>query len=160
MSDMIGIGSLAPSFDCTAIANGRFVELNWQQLHQDQVLVLLFDSVESSSNLLTEIAELRAAQAQFARLKARLYVVCRDPADELLSANFPFPLLLDPDNEIACLYDMLLPDGTMLWGQCIVDADGFVQRFVQCDVPASSSVAELIHYVAAVRDSETTQSPC
>lgn len=160
MRDMIGIGSLAPTFDCTAMVDGSAVELNWQQLHHDQVLVLLFDSVVSGSNLLSEIAALKAAPEPFAHLHSRLYVVCRDPVYELLSADVPFPLIVDLDNEIACQYDMLMADGTTLWGHCIIDADGFVRRLVQCDVPVSSSVAELIRYVAAVRESEFMAPPC
>jgi hypothetical protein len=157
---MIGIGSLAPEFDCTAIVAGAAGDLHWRQLHQDQVLVLLFDSLVCGSTLLQDLAGVPSAPAQLARCRSRLGVVCRDPMYELLAAELPFPLIVDADGEIAARYGMLSDDGADLWGHCIIDADGFVRRAVQCDVPVSSTLAELLRYVAAVGESDFESAPC
>jgi alkyl hydroperoxide reductase subunit AhpC len=157
---MIAIGSLAPAFECTAIIDGTAVALSWQQLYRGRVLVLLFDSVESGSNLLDELAAVPDAPAEFERLEATVCVVCRDAMYELLTADVPFPLIVDSDAEIVNLYGMQQPDGTPLWGHCIIDADGFVRRLVQCDVPISSSLAELRRYVAAAGASDFMDMPC
>lgn len=157
---MISIGSLAPAFDCTAIVDGHAVQLGWDQLHHRQALVLLFDSVTDNSELLRELGDSPAASSQLADLQAQLCVVCREPRYELLTSAVPFPLIDDSSGEIASLYDMLRDDGTPLWGHCIIDVDGFVRRLVRCDIPAGSNLVELLRYLAAVGDTEFSESPC
>ena len=121
---MINIGSLAPEFDGVAIISGRTHALRWEQVHRGRTLVLLFDSMQSGSNLLREIAERREAIDEVARLAADVFVVCREPACELVSAAIPIPLIDDSACEVATLYGMLQAEGTPLWGHCIIDADG------------------------------------
>jgi hypothetical protein len=157
---MISIGSLAPEFDGVAVISGSAHALRWEQVHRGRTLVLLFESVQSGSNLLRGLTERHEAVEDVARLAADLYVVCREPACELATSAIPFPLIDDSASEVATLYGMRQAEGTPLWGHCIIDADGFVRRLVQCDVPVSSSLDELIGYLVAAAASDVLDMPC
>ena len=157
---MISIGSLAPEFEGVAVICGSAHALRWEQVHRGRTLVLLFDSVQSGSNLLRELTERHEAVEEMARLASDLYVVCREPACELATTAILFPLIDDSATEVATLYGMLQAEGTPLWGHCIIDADGFVRRLVQCDAPVSSNLDELIGYLAAVASSDVLDMPC
>ena len=43
---MVSIGQTAQPFDCNAVVQGRLVRLLWQQVHEANALILLFDSLE------------------------------------------------------------------------------------------------------------------
>jgi len=43
---MLKLRDSAPRFDCTVVVECEVVHLKWRQLHSNQNLVLLFDSID------------------------------------------------------------------------------------------------------------------
>jgi alkyl hydroperoxide reductase subunit AhpC len=140
---MVQVGSNAPPFDCSAVVEGTLIDLTWKQIHEEKVLVLLFDSVVAGSELLHGLTVLQNGTTKLERLGIKIFVVGRDPMFETLTSDIALPIIVDTDSRIALLYDMLTADGRIVWGQCITDPRGIVRYLSGCDVPETLNVDEL-----------------
>lgn len=149
---MIRPGSLAPAFDGRAIVDGMSVDLTWRKIHQEQVLVLVFDSVMEPSDLLNDLSLAHIDTTAAETSDIHVYVVGRDPLFELQTSDLTLPVIVDTDGDIASLYNMLTGDGRPLWGQCIADPDGIVRYLSGCDRPESMSATELLRYSNAIAE--------
>ncbi len=158
---MLSVGTFAPTFDGSAVVAQEIVEQDWDEIHEKNVLILLFDSLEDDAGMLDDLAALTAAAAAFERLESKVAVVCRDDAYETLarldrvsdedpSAATAIPILIDSDQRIASLYDMVFSDGRVLWGHCIIDSIGIVRQFTQSSIRTKVNVNELIRCVEAI----------
>lgn len=149
---MVRPGSSAPAFDGCAIMDGTSVDLTWRQIHQEQVLVLVFDSVMEPSDLLDDLSQAHVDTTAAETSDIRMFLVGRDPLFELQTSDLTLPVLVDTDGDIASRYDMLTGDGRPLWGQCIADANGIVRYLSGCDRPGSMSATELLRYSTAIAE--------
>lgn len=165
---MVSVGQSAPTFGCSAVVDGSVVELTWKQVHENQVLVLLFDSIESGSDTLDDLVTCGDDADQLERLQANFVVVCGDHVYEVLAwldrssrdsgpGRFAFPIIVDSDDHIASMYDMLFTDGRKHWGHCIIDPSGIVRQLSRSAVPVGSSIGELIRCVKAVISSASNK---
>jgi alkyl hydroperoxide reductase subunit AhpC len=152
---MVTVGSQAPMFDGRSVVEGNVVDLTWSQIHQNKTLVLLFDSVLTSSGVLDEVASLDDCLREFSHLNANVFLVCRDPLFEIVTSSIAIPVIVDSDNRLAALYDLLFEDGRTLWGQCIIDGYGIVRKSSECDAPAGLTLGDLIRYVKAIGRSDS-----
>jgi hypothetical protein len=164
---MVIVGSIAPRFDSDALVDGHRRRLRWEQLHESRTLVLRFDANAAGEPAL--LALLADAADRLGAARAKLAVVCHPPAPPMTArSNGPeqggaaatataastgptgFPLVLDPDDSLAGLYGLVLPDGTTLWGQFIVDDAGIVRHVDAgcCRVPVD--VGEIVRHVRSV----------
>ena len=161
---MLKLRASAPRFDCTAVVEGEVVHLNWHQLHGDQNLVLLFDSIDEYLDRPDDLATLCHAARRFERLHCRLAVICPDDEFEILtwmqrlsaelgSKPIGFPVIVDTDNKIVSLYDMLSLDGPM-WGHVIADANATVRSITAHSIPVGLNIDELIQCVASIVESD------
>lgn len=155
---MLAIQDFAPAFDCRAVVQGEIVPLSWSELHREEPLVLLFDSVEEACDDL--IAVQRNAGA-LNRLKTRVAVVCREDAFDVLhwndqlatscgTADLVFSCIVDAHNDIAWLYDMTDADGMPLWGSVLVDRAGRIRQMVSASVRVGIDVQELLRCVQSL----------
>ena len=159
---MIRVGLAAPRFDCQAVVQGRLVHFDWRQVHENKRLILLFDSIEHVTGSPDYLLTLSNAVEELARLRTRLAVVCRDPLYEVLSwANLPryeggpgslaFPLIVDADDEIACLYDLTPAAGMLLWGRFLIDHQGVIRQTAVSCFPVEATVEDLVRSAQASR---------
>jgi len=155
---MIQVGLAAPGFECLAVVDGHLEQLNWRQVHENKTLVLLFDSLASSTQAPEDLLTLSHAAGQ---LHAKLALVCSDQtiavvswANRVRRAGGPgtraFPLLVDADEHVAQLYD-LLPGEGKLWGRFLIDSHGIVRQMAVSCFPAAVSVEELVRSIQASR---------
>lgn len=154
----------APRFDCTAVAECEVVHLKWHQVHCNQNLVLIFDSIEDQFGRPNNLSTLSNAASRFEILECKLAAICRDDEFEVLtwmqrlsaergSRPIGLPVIVDTDNQIASMYDMLSVDGPV-WGHVIVDSNAKVRSVVAHLFPLGLNVDELIRCVAAVVESD------
>ena len=80
---MVRVGESAPTFVCSAVVDGSVVELTWKHLHENKVLVLLFDSIEAGSDSLDDLVTCGKAAEELERLQANIVVVCGDHVYEI-----------------------------------------------------------------------------
>jgi alkyl hydroperoxide reductase subunit AhpC len=157
---MVKLRDSAPRFDCTAVVECEVVHLKWHQLHGNQNLVLLFDSLDEDLDRPNELATLCNAVSRLEILRCKLAVICRDDEFEILtwmqrlsaelgSKLIGFPVIVDADNQIASMYDMFSADGP-LWGHVIADTNGKVRSISAHSFPVGLNVEELIEYVASM----------
>ncbi len=161
---MVKLRDSAPKFDCTAIVECEVVDLKWHELHCNQNLVLLFDTVEDDLDHPNDLATLCNAASRFEMLQCKLAVICRDDEFEILtwmhhmsaelgSKPIGFPVIVDVDNQIVSLYDMLSVDGP-LWGHLIVDSNSNVRSIVAHSSPMSLNIDELMKSVEFIVESD------
>lgn len=157
------VGDQAPTFDCTAVVDGNVVQLDWGQLHENKILLLLFDSVEFDSLSPDDIAALSSAQGRIGRLQAKLAIVCRDHVFEILTwtnrvtvesatSDIRFPIIVDTDHWISSVYDMISGSGQALWGHAIVDAVGRLRQVVTHADPVGANVDELVRCITSISE--------
>ena len=119
---MLKLRDSAPRFDSAAVVECEAVHLTWYQLHGNQNLVLLFESIDESLDR-PNLATLCNVASRFQTLQCKLAVICRDDEFEMLmwmnrlsaevgSKPIGFPVIIDADHEIASMYDMLSVDGS------------------------------------------------
>jgi alkyl hydroperoxide reductase subunit AhpC len=161
---MLKVRDSAPRFDCTAVVECKVVHLKWHQLHRNQNLVLLFDSIDEYLDRPNELATLCNAASRFEILQCKLAVICRDEEFEILtwmhhlsaslgSKPIGFSIIVDADGQIASLYDMLSVDGP-LWGHVIADSNAKVRSIAAHSFPVVLNVDELIKCVASLVESD------
>jgi alkyl hydroperoxide reductase subunit AhpC len=161
---MLTLRESAPRFDCTAVVECEVVHLKWHQLHGNQNLVLLFDSIDEYLDRPNDLATLCNAASRFEILQCKLAVICRDDEFEILSwmerlsaklgsGPIGFPVIVDADNQIVSMYDMLSMDGP-LWGHVIADSNAKVRSIAAHSFPARLNVDELIKCVASFVESD------
>jgi alkyl hydroperoxide reductase subunit AhpC len=161
---MLKVGDSAPRFDCTAVVECEVVHLKWHQLHGNQNLVLLFDSIDEYLDRPNDLATLCNAASRFEILQCKLAVICRDDEFEILtwmqrlsaalgSKPIGFPVIVDADNQIVSMYDMLSMDGP-LWGHVITDSNAKVRLIVAHSFPVGLNVDELIKCVVSIVESD------
>jgi alkyl hydroperoxide reductase subunit AhpC len=161
---MLKLRDAAPRFDCTAVVECEVVHLNWHQLHGNQFLVLLFDSIDEYLDRPHESATLCNAASRFEILQCKLAVICRNDEFEILTwmhqlsaelGSMPicFPIIVDADNHIVSMYDMDSREGP-LWGHVIVDSNAKVRSIAAHSFPIGLNVDELIRYVASIVESD------
>jgi len=140
------------------------VHLKWHQLHGNQNLVLLFDSIDEDLDRSNDLATLCNAASRFETLQCKLAVICRDDEFEILtwmhrlsaelgSKPIGFPVIVDADNRIASMYDMLSEDGP-LWGHVIADSNAKVRSIAANSFPVGLNVDELMRCVASIVESD------
>ena len=160
---MLKLRDSAPIFDCTAVVECEVVHLKWHQLHGNQNLVLLFDSIDEYLDRPNDLATLCNAASRFEMLQCKLAVICRDDEFEILtwmhrlsaelgSKPIGFPVIVDNDNKIASMYDMLSVDGP-LWGHVIADSNAKVRSIAAHSFPVGLNVDALIKCVASIVES-------
>lgn len=163
---MLKIRAPAPRFDCTAIVGCEVVQLKWHEIHGDQNLVLLFDSIDECFDRPHDLETLGKAARRFEILHCKLAVICRDDEFDILtwmnrlraergSRPIGFPVIVDTDNQIVSLYDMLSMDGP-LWGHVIADSNAKVRSVTAHSYPIGLNVDELVQCVASLVESEDT----
>lgn len=161
---MLKLGASAPKFDCTAVLECEVVHLQWNQVHGNQNLVLLFDSIDEYLNRPNDLATLCKAASRFEILQCKLAVICRDDEFEIVtwmqrlnaqlgSKPVGFPVIVDADNQIASMYDMLSVQGP-LWGHVIADSNAKLRSIAAHSIPVDVNVDELIRCVASVVESD------
>ena len=161
---MLKLRDSAPRFDCTAVVECEVVHLKWHQLHGNQNLVLLFDSIDEYLDRPNDLATLCNAANRFEILQCKLAVICRDDEFEILtwmqrlsaelgSKPIGFPVIVDADNQIASMYDMLSVDGP-LWGHVIADSNAKVRSIAAHSYPVGLNVDELIKCIASIVESD------
>lgn len=161
---MLKLRDSTPRFDCTAIVECEVVHLKWHQLHDNQNLILLFDSIEECLDRPNDLATLCNAASRFETLQCKLAVVCRDDEFEILtwmerlsaereSKIIGFPVIVDADNRIASIFDMLSVDGPLL-GHVIADSNSKVRSIAAHSFPVGLNVDELIRLVASIVESD------
>ena len=157
---MLKLRDSVPRFDSAAVVECEVVHLRWHQLHANQNLVLLFDSIDEYFDRPNDLATLCNASSRFQTLQCKLAVICRDDEFEILtwmnrlsakvgSKPIGFPVIIDADNEIASMYDMLSVDGP-LWGHVIADSKGRVRSIAAHSFPVGLNIEELIKCVASL----------
>ncbi len=157
------IGEPAPAFDCTAVLDGKVVELDWRQLHENKILVLIFDAVES--NVLTiQSVEARSRELEEVdRLQGKLAVVFRDHVFEILTwtdqlpdssgtGDAQLPFIVDTDHWISSMYDMVAGQGETLWGHVIIDPIGRLRQVTMHTNPVETNMEELVRCLTSIRD--------
>jgi alkyl hydroperoxide reductase subunit AhpC len=161
---MLKVRDSAPRFDCTAVVECEVVHLKWHELHSNQNLVLLFDSIDEHLDRPNDLANLCNAASRFEILQCKLAVICRDEEFEILtwmqrlsaelgSMPIGFQVIVDSDNQIASTYDMLSVDGP-LWGHVIADSNAKVRSITAHSFPVGLNVDELIECVASIVESD------
>jgi alkyl hydroperoxide reductase subunit AhpC len=161
---MLKLRDSAPRFDCTAVVECEVVQLKWCQLHSNQNLVLLFDSIDEYLDRPNDLATLCNAASRLKILQCKLAVVCRDDEFEILtrmhrlsaelgSKSIGLTVIVDADNQIVFMYDMLSVDGP-LWGHVIADSNAKVRSIAAHSFPARLNVDELIKCVASFVESD------
>ena len=155
---MVMVGFAAPKFDCRAVIDRELRALCWPQVHQNKTLLLLFDANLHAVKEPAELLPLNRAVSHIRKLWANVAVVCRAPVSELLAwpnrrrdKAMPFPLLVDADDRFHWLYDLILADGSTLWGQFLIDSRGFVRQRAVSSFPVAVNVEELVHSIRDVR---------
>ena len=168
---MLKIREPAPEFDCTAVVEGDVVQLEWNELHGRQNLVLLFASVDEYDEGPDELRTLSNAVRRFAELQCRLAVICRNDrfdiltwmdrlSSELRPQPVGFPAIIDASGEIASLYDMLSEEGP-LWGHVIADGNARIRSYSAHAVPLGFNVDELLRCVESiVAGNDDPAQPC
>jgi hypothetical protein len=152
---MIALGSIAPRFGCSAWSDGRVRRLSWSALHTG-TLLLLFDAQAARYRRAMRVLNQAARRLSGA---ARLAVVCHGPlhaierwARATQARNEPLALtvILDPEDYLAALYDLVSADGTVRWGQYIIDGAAVVRQaqICRCHVPPDAD--ELVRYARAI----------
>lgn len=160
---MLQVGCSAPTFSCNALIEREIVPLDWNQLRDEQTLVLQFVSCEDYDAAPDDLAELNSAAVRLNRLQIRVAVVCREPAFEILSwadrflldggpGELAFPVIVDSDDDIASSYDMVSADGLTLWGHVVVDLYGNVRQIVRGSEYVSMNFNELERSMAGIAD--------
>ena len=161
---MLKLRDSAPRFDCTAVVECEVVHLKWHQLHGNQNLVLLFDSIDEYLGRPNDLATLCNAASCFEILQCKLAVICRDEEFEILtwmhrlsaelgSKPIGFPVIVDADNQIVSMYDMLSVDGPP-WRHVIADSNAKVRSIAAHSFPVGLNVDELIKCVASIVESD------
>ena len=161
---MLKLRDLAPRFDSAAVVECEVVHLGWHQLHANQNLVLLFDSIDEYLDRPNDLATLCNAASRFQTLQCKLAVICPDDEFEILtwmnrlsakvgSKPIGFPVIIDADNEIASMYGMLSVDGP-LWGHVIADSKGRVRSIAAHSLPVGLNIEELVKCVASIVESD------
>lgn len=159
---MLNLRDQAPRFDSKAVVECEVVHLKWHQLHDHQILVLLFDSIDEHCDRSYDLASLCDAAGHLAKLQCKLALICRDDEFEILtwmnrlstrlgSKPIGFPVIVDAENQIASMYDMLCEEGP-LWGHIIADSNAEVRSIAAHSVPVGLNVNELIKCVASISE--------
>jgi alkyl hydroperoxide reductase subunit AhpC len=154
---MVNIGILAPRFSGTALVRGNLQRLRWRDIHQGKTLLLLFDAHAARAG--TDLPVLNQAAVRLRSLHANLAVVCRPPLGETTAwateriAQLSWPLILDPEDDLASRYDLVDPDGKAFWGQFIIDSSGIVRQSEVCGCHLPADVEEMVRFVQAVAPS-------
>jgi hypothetical protein len=130
---VVMVGFAAPKFDCRAVI--------------DRV----FDANRHAVKEPAELLPLNRAVSHIRKLWADVAVVCRAPVSELMAwpnrrrdEAIPFPLLVDADDRLHWLYNLILADGSTLWGQFLIDSHGFVRQRAVSSFPVAVNVDELV----------------
>jgi alkyl hydroperoxide reductase subunit AhpC len=158
---MVTVGFAAPKFDCRAVVHGTIRRLRWRQVHEDKTLLLLFDA--SAAGGPADLIVLNRAAGRLHALRAKLAVVCRASVAELLALandgadDLAFPLIGDADRYLAWLYNLVLADGTTLWGQFLIDPAGVVRQAAVSGFPVAWDVEELVRSAQVVARSDREQ---
>ena len=163
---MVTVGKKSPAFDCSAVVDHEVVELNWNQVHERQTLVLQFDSIENYTALPDGLVALSNSVVDFKRLQANVAVVCRDQVFEILEwanrfadeggpGEIVFPIIVDSDDRIASMYDMLDADGCSLWGHIIIDPVGRVRQVARSFFHIGLNIDELIRCVTSINNEQS-----
>lgn len=156
---MIRVGIAAPHFDCSAVVAGRLVRLNWDQMHNNRTLILLFDTIDGMTPFADDLIAVGTTLGRPGRPRANVAVVLHNDLSETLAwANRPrseggpgalaFPLIVDPDGLIASDYG-LLGAGRPLRGHFVIDPSGTIREMAIRDFPLGPGTDELIRSVQA-----------
>ena len=154
---MVAVGTLAPSFGCSAWIGGRVRRLNWSGLHDGKSLLLLF--VAQAARVSWELRELNRAAHRLGALGAKAAVVCHGPvrlierwAEVTLARGEPLALtvIVDPEDYLAALYDLVSEDGAVRWGQFIIDAAGLVRQVEICRCRIAANADELVRFASGI----------
>ena len=152
---MIALGSVAPHFGCSAWSDGRVRRLSWPALHTG-TLLLLFDAQAArrrrAMRVLNQAARRLSGEAQLA-------VVCHGPlhvverwARAMQARDEPLALtvILDPEDHLAALYDLVSADGTLCWGQFLIDGAAVVRQAQVCRCRVPPDADELVRCALAI----------
>ncbi len=152
---MVMVGCAAPKLHCTALVGGKLRRLRWHDVHENKILVLVFDAGAARSR--EDLPRLSQASCRLRVLGSNLAVVCRPPLCPTRSWNeqvgaLKFPLLLDPEDLLAWRYDLVAQDGKTLWGQFIIDPEGIVRQAEVCRCHIAAEARELIRFVRGLKN--------
>lgn len=152
---MITFGSIAPHFGCSAWSDGRVRRLSWAALHTGPLL-LVFDAQAArdrrAMRVLNQAAHRLAGQA-------RLALVCHGPlpaverwarGTQARNEALALTVILDPEDFLAERYEQVSADGTVRWGQFIIDGADVVRHAQVCRSRVPPDADELVRQARAV----------
>ena len=145
---VVAIGDIAPDF---TLADEQGNPVTLSSFRGKQPVVLIFYPGDSTPLCTRQLCEIRDSWAEFARAGAAVFGV--NPFGEESHRrfgeryDFPFPLLIDRGNRVACLYRSILG-----WGPLsivhrtvyVVGTDGRV-LFAQRGKPAPEELLAVLH---------------
>ncbi len=129
--------------------------LSWPALHTG-TLLLLFDAQAARRRRALRVLNQAARRLSSA---ARLAVVCHGPlhaverwARTTQARHEPLALtvILDPEDHLAALYDLVSADGTVRWGQFLIDGAAVVRQAQVCRCHVPPDADELVRCARAI----------
>ena len=164
------VRSPAPTFDSDAVVEHGMVRFTWAELHAKRWLLLAFYPMDSPTDVLADLVALESAAERLRRLDVRVAVVVpqsiyailgwtNQPRNEGGLGAFAFPILSDPDEEIAVRYGVPAPGGDKLYAHFLVDPKGVIRREDISSIPSSGPVQSIllsIEALEAAREKECT----
>jgi peroxiredoxin (alkyl hydroperoxide reductase subunit C) len=160
---MVEVGSVAPPFRCTAVVARRLVPLRWDEVHERQPLLLVFESMDVRRGSPGYVGALARAVRRL-EARGRVAVVCGEPLDELLTwarqqrrgdgpGTADCLLIGDPDGRLARSYGLHTADGRRLWGHFLIDPEGRVRSQKVHAFPLAADPAEVVRAIQACASS-------
>eukprot|EP00669_Euglena_mutabilis_P009098 TRINITY_DN4041_c0_g1_i1.p1 TRINITY_DN4041_c0_g1~~TRINITY_DN4041_c0_g1_i1.p1 ORF type:complete len:340 (-),score=106.77 TRINITY_DN4041_c0_g1_i1:135-1133(-) len=156
------IGTRAPDFKATAVADQEFVELALSQFRGKKYVVLFFYPLDFTFVCPTEITAFSDRVAEFNKLNTQVLGVSVDsqfshlawvqtPRKEGGLGDINYPLIADLKKEIAESYGVLTEDGIALRGLFIIDKEGIIQHATINNLAFGRNVDETLRVLEAVQ---------
>jgi len=162
----------APAFKATAVIDGQFREVSYEEF-LGQWVILLFYPLDFTFVCPTELVAFADATPKFTELNTVvLGVSCDSKYSHLawtqqdrsrggLGPNFGLPLLADKTMKISRDYGVLLEeDGIALRGLFIIDPKGILRQITVNDLDVGRSVEETIRLVEAFQFTDEHGEVC
>jgi hypothetical protein len=154
---MVGVGTLASQFACSAWIRGQVRRLSWSEPHIGNMLVLLFDP--EAARLYDELYELNQAACRMGAHTDTAAVVCHGPvrmiedraAGTLARGEaLAFMVIVDPEDDVAAPNDLVSVHNAACWRQIIIDTAGLGRQVEISTCRIGANADERVRFVGGI----------
>eukprot|EP00397_Hematodinium_sp_SG-2012_P025384 GEMP01026513.1.p1 GENE.GEMP01026513.1~~GEMP01026513.1.p1 ORF type:complete len:335 (+),score=67.94 GEMP01026513.1:148-1152(+) len=156
------LGQLAPDFAAEAcLSDNSFTEVTLSSF-RGKYVVVFFYSTNFSAVSATEVPGFQKLVGEFTKRSCVVLGIASDtPSSHKVWKMMPqgiggigdisYPLLSDPNKEIAEMYDCIMSDGQFARGVFLIDANGVVQAEQRNNLPLGRNLDEVVRLLDALQ---------